>query len=141
MTRSGHTTGSSRDDWRMPDFAGNWAVFLDVDGTLLDIAQHPDSVAVSPALRDALARALEKIEGYARQRVNVDAERNPAMAHLFIINPLAGRGADNLFSTHPNTGNRIAQLMDIARHFGRATLAPASGPWDAPGERRKGPWG
>lgn len=90
---------------------------------------------------DALARALEKIEGYARQRVNVDAERNPAMAHLFIINPLAGRGADNLFSTHPNTGNRIAQLMDIAHHFGRATPASASGPWDAPRERRKGPWG
>ncbi len=90
---------------------------------------------------DALARALEKIEAYARQRVNVDAERNPAMAHLFIINPLAGRGADNLFSTHPNTRNRIAQLMEIARRFGRATPAPQGGPWDAPRERRKGPWG
>jgi heat shock protein HtpX len=88
----------------------------------------------------ALARALEKIEGYARQRVNMDAERNPAMAHLFIINPLAGRGADNLFSTHPNTRNRIAQLMEIARRFGGATAgAPgsSSGPWGA----RRGPWG
>jgi heat shock protein HtpX len=88
----------------------------------------------------ALARALEKIEGYARQRVNMDAERNPAMAHLFIINPLAGRGADNLFSTHPNTKNRIAQLMEIARRFGGATAnapGPNSGPWGA----RRGPWG
>jgi heat shock protein HtpX len=90
---------------------------------------------------DALARALEKIEGYARQRVNLDAERNPAMAHLFIINPLAGRGADNLFSTHPNTKNRIAQLMDIARRFGRVTPAPQIGPWDTPQTRRRGPWG
>jgi heat shock protein HtpX len=90
---------------------------------------------------DALARALEKIEGYARQRVNLDAERNPAMAHLFIINPLAGRGADNLFSTHPNTKNRIAQLMDIARRFGCATPAPQIGPWDTPQTRRRGPWG
>jgi heat shock protein HtpX len=90
---------------------------------------------------DALARALEKIEGYARQRVNLDAERNPAMAHLFIINPLAGRAADNLFSTHPNTKNRIAQLMDIARRFGRATPAPQIGPWDTPQTRRRGPWG
>ncbi len=72
---------------------------------------------------EALARALEKIETYARQRVNMDAERNPAMAHLFIINPLAGRGADNLFSTHPNTRNRIAQLLDIARRFGGPTTA------------------
>jgi heat shock protein HtpX len=88
----------------------------------------------------ALARALEKIEAYARQRVNVDAERNPAMAHLFIINPLAGAGADNLFSTHPSTRNRIAQLLDIARRFGGTTVAQPSaetGPW----ARRRGPWG
>lgn len=90
----------------------------------------------------ALARALEKIEAYARQRVNVDAERNPAMAHLFIINPLSGRGADNLFSTHPNTRNRIAQLMDIARRFGAPKPQPTSqlGPWAAP-RRARGPWG
>jgi heat shock protein HtpX len=90
---------------------------------------------------DALARALEKIEAYARQRVNVDAERNPAMAHLFIINPLAGHGADNLFSTHPNTRNRILQLMEIARRFGRATTPPTDGPWRRPTTRRGGPWG
>ncbi len=94
---------------------------------------------------EALASALQKIEAYARQRVNMDAERNPAMAHLFIINPLSGRGADNLFSTHPNTQNRIAQLIEIARHFGRATTAPPastpSGPWTNPPDRRRGPWG
>jgi len=94
---------------------------------------------------EALARALQKIEAYARQRVNMDAERNPAMAHLFIINPLSGRGRDNLFSTHPSTQNRIAQLMELAARFGRATpdpaarlgAAPGSGPWG----RRRGPWG
>jgi heat shock protein HtpX len=94
---------------------------------------------------EALARALEKIEAYARQRVNVDAERNPAMAHLFIINPLSGRGADNLFSTHPNTRNRIAQLSEIARRFGRpitsAQQASNTGPWGARSGRQKGPWG
>jgi heat shock protein HtpX len=94
---------------------------------------------------EALASALEKIENYARQRVNVDAERNPAMAHLFIINPLAGRGADNLFSTHPNTRNRITQLLQIAQRFGRPTKAPEatsqSGPWSNPSSRRRGPWG
>ena len=40
---------------------------------------------------------------------NPDAERNPATAHLFIINPLSGERMDNLFSTHPNTENRIAR--------------------------------
>jgi heat shock protein HtpX len=90
---------------------------------------------------EALARALQKIEGYARQRVNMDAERNPAMAHLFIINPLSGHGADNLFSTHPNTKNRIAQLMQMTARFGCPTPRPepsaAAGPWG----RKPGPWG
>ena len=92
---------------------------------------------------EALARALQKIEVYAKQRVNVDAERNPAMAHLFIINPLAGKGADNLFSTHPSTQNRIAHLMRMAAsRFGGARAAePAQrGPWSRPGAQR-GPWG
>jgi heat shock protein HtpX len=92
---------------------------------------------------ESLARALEKIEAYARQRINVDAERNPAMAHLFIINPLAGKGADNLFSTHPATRNRIAQLMEIARVVGRpfAPAAQQSPPRAQPWGRRRGPWG
>lgn len=90
---------------------------------------------------EALASALQKIEGYARQRVNMDAERNPAMAHLFIINPLSGHGADNLFSTHPNTRNRISALMDLARRFGRPTTSVQSGPWGAPTEPKRGPWG
>jgi heat shock protein HtpX len=90
---------------------------------------------------EALASALQKIEGYARQRVNEDAERNPAMAHLFIINPLSGHGADNLFSTHPSTKNRVTALMDLARRFGRPTIASQSGPWGAAPERKRGPWG
>jgi heat shock protein HtpX len=90
---------------------------------------------------EALARALQKIEAYARQRVNMDAERNPAMAHLFIINPLAGRGSDNLFSTHPNTQNRIAQLMQLAGRFGGATPTPQPSTNSVPWGRRRGPWG
>lgn len=95
---------------------------------------------------EALARALQKIEAYAKQRVNMDAERNPAMAHLFIINPLAGKGADNLFSTHPNTQNRIRELMQMAARFGgrRGQPAPAArpGPWGEKGSSaRPGPWG
>lgn len=90
---------------------------------------------------EALASALQKIEGYARQRVNEDAERNPEMAHLFIINPLSGHGADNLFSTHPNTKNRVTALMDLARRFAQPTIASQSGPWGAAPERKRGHWG
>ena len=61
-----------------------------------------------------LASALGKIARSASHVPNYDAERNPATAHMFIINPLTGAGVDNLFSTHPNTENRIAALQEIA---------------------------
>ena len=78
--------------------------------------------------------------------MNLQAERNPATAHMFIINPLAGRGADNLFSTHPSTQNRVAAL---SAKFGGRGPAPElvsprrnrpQGPWDKPQGRKPGPW-
>ncbi|MEQ1865061.1 MAG: zinc metalloprotease HtpX [Micropepsaceae bacterium] len=77
-----------------------------------------------------LASALERIHSSAARVVNVDAERNPATAHMFIINPLAGRGMDSLFSTHPSTADRIARLQDMAAGMqGAAQEAPRRGPW------------
>ncbi|QPH55738.1 zinc metalloprotease HtpX [Pontivivens ytuae] len=61
-----------------------------------------------------LANALRKIAGGAQRQEMETAEANPATAHMFIINPLSGRGADNLFSTHPNVNNRIDALMKLA---------------------------
>jgi len=93
---------------------------------------------------DWLASALAKIAGTAPRVENVDAERNPATAHLFIVNPLSGARMDNLFSTHPATENRIAALRAMV---GGLAARPASGSvprtgpagsWDA-GPR--GPWG
>jgi heat shock protein HtpX len=62
----------------------------------------------------ALASALHKIATLAGRQVNVAAERNPAMAHMYIVNPLSGQRMDNLFSTHPDTGNRIQALQRLA---------------------------
>src|SRR6478736_8518745 len=58
---------------------------------------------------EPLARALEKIEAYAKQ---VPMNINPAQAQAYIINPLTGRKVQyaNLFSTHPPTADRIARL-------------------------------
>lgn len=104
-----------------------------------------------------LASALKKIAAAAQRIHSPQAERNPATAHMFIINPLSGERMDNLFSTHPDTGNRIAALEKMARDgvglepraqaprrpdtpparpemSGRATDngASPSGPWGAP---------
>ena len=65
-----------------------------------------------------LAAALHKINQLSRRYISQTAERNPATAHLFIINPLNGQGVDNLFSTHPNAGNRIRALEKQGRSMG-----------------------
>jgi heat shock protein HtpX len=104
-----------------------------------------------------LASALRKIHALARGIPNETAEAVPASAHLFIVNPLTGRGFDNFFMTHPSIENRIAELERLAQEMAAAgTLAPppgmsggiasGSGPWeggvrqDRPGGAR-GPWG
>ncbi len=65
-----------------------------------------------------LASALEKIQAAAGKIDNQPAERNPATAHMFIINPLHAHKADSLFSTHPNTANRVARLRKMAGEMG-----------------------
>ena len=55
-----------------------------------------------------LASALRKLHT-ASQRVPMDA--TPATAHMFIVNPLFGRGGiTSLFSTHPPMEERIKRL-------------------------------
>jgi heat shock protein HtpX len=112
----------------------------------------------------ALASALNKISQLAQRTVNVQAERNPAQAHMYIFNPLSGQRMDNLFSTHPDVGNRIAALQRIAgemqvdrtgrrpearqprsdfgapRNNGNAWRVPPTGGVESGGGAR-GPWG
>ena len=99
-----------------------------------------------------LSSALDKIARSAGRIVNEDAERNPATAHLFIINPLSGQRMDNLFSTHPATENRIAALEQMAGEMRAAPPAreaapePQPRPSQAPHtpqapKGRTGPWG
>lgn len=61
----------------------------------------------------SLANALRKLE-YASRRMPLEA--NPSTAHLFIVNPLSGKGMVNLFSTHPPIEERVARLESMARH-------------------------
>ncbi len=68
----------------------------------------------------ALAGALKKIEAFAKGIDNPAAENNPALAHMFIINPLHAHARDALFSTHPATANRIAALMAMGARGGAA---------------------
>ncbi len=71
-----------------------------------------------------LASALAKLQSGAERIDNVDAERNPATAHLFIVNPLHARSHDSLFSTHPDMNERIRRLQAMA-----GGAAPSRNPW------------
>lgn len=88
----------------------------------------------------ALASALAKIEQVAGRVPNMPAENAPATAHMFIINPLHLRAVDGLFSTHPNTKNRIAKLQEMAEAGGMRGGAPSRSPFD-PQSSAQGPWG
>jgi heat shock protein HtpX len=72
-----------------------------------------------------LAAALEKIEAFSKRIDYGAAERNPATAHMFIINPLHAHAVDSLFSTHPKTANRVAALQRMAG----VAQGQARGPW------------
>ena len=65
-----------------------------------------------------LASALEKIEYYAVHGAPLP-EATPATAHMCIINPLTGRDISfkSLFSTHPDTQERIARLREQAQRM------------------------
>ena len=101
-----------------------------------------------------LASALQRIQAGAASIDNVAAERNPATAHMFIINPLHAHKRDSLFATHPATENRVAALQQMAgpgagsprRAASSSSKQPSKQPWGRKSETRgsggkAGPWG
>ena len=62
----------------------------------------------------ALASALRKIHNYAHRVPMETAEQHPETAQMMIINPLSAEGIKGLFSTHPQTEERVARLMAMA---------------------------
>jgi trehalose 6-phosphate phosphatase len=72
-----------------PAPAENWALFLDLDGTLLDIAETPDAIVVPHALIPALKSAAAWLDGAlaivsGRTLRNIDALLSP------LVLPCAG---------------------------------------------------
>ncbi|MEI6125090.1 MAG: zinc metalloprotease HtpX [Pseudomonadota bacterium] len=57
-----------------------------------------------------LARALGKLSAAGR---HLPMQANPATSHMFIVNPLSGKGLIKLFSTHPPIEERIERLNSM----------------------------
>ena len=82
-----------------PDAAARWALFLDVDGTLVEIAPEPDAVVVTPRLiavlgrlQDALGGALALVSG--RTVARLDSLFAPLRLPAAGNHGLERRGAD-----------------------------------------------
>ncbi|SES09696.1 heat shock protein HtpX [Tranquillimonas rosea] len=94
-----------------------------------------------------LASALERIQQGASRIDNDAAERNPATAHMFIINPLHAHKRDSLFATHPATENRVAELRRMSGGGSAPRTSEQGTPWGkaAPSQpdpqHTRGPWG
>ena len=67
-----------------------------------------------------LASALIKIS--EAKRVGLTVKVNPAISHLWIINPLKRGTLEELFSTHPPVEKRVERLKKIAREMGMYVL-------------------
>lgn len=63
----------------------------------------------------SLASALQKLQDYSKVR---PMEVNPAVSHLFIVNPLGKIDFASFFASHPPTEKRIERLNEIARRTG-----------------------
>lgn len=59
----------------------------------------------------ALASALRKLEAW---KLRLPFHAHPAMAHMYIVNPLSASTIAGLFSTHPPAAQRIARLERMA---------------------------
>ena len=66
-----------------------------------------------------LADGLEKIEYYVTHSQETLPSAKPATANMYIVNPFEGTGKalTKLFSTHPDTAERIARLREQAREM------------------------
>lgn len=73
-----------------------------------------------------LASALGRLGQLSGRIDNIAVERNPATAHMFIVNPLHMKAYDSLFATHPPIEKRIAALREMA---GAGAPHSSAGPW------------
>ncbi|MDB9346959.1 zinc metalloprotease HtpX [Nodularia spumigena] len=64
----------------------------------------------------ALAQALQRLEATAKQ---LPLNANPAFEPLLIINPISGKFLGNLFSSHPDTETRVAELLKLEQELPR----------------------
>lgn len=100
----------------IPSIQRDWALFLDLDGTLIELAATPDSVVAPPGtaqrlekVRDALAGALAIVSG--RPIAELDRILHPFRSAAAGLHGLEWRGADGI----REATSFDSQVLDPAR--------------------------
>ena len=98
----------------LPAWDPEWALFLDVDGTLLEIESHPDDVRAGPRLKRLLERvsgalggALALVSG--RAIASLDAIFSPLVLPTAGLHGLERRGADGQVHYPAGFASRMAR--------------------------------
>jgi trehalose 6-phosphate phosphatase len=114
--------------WPALEAGPGWAFFLDVDGTLLEYADHPGGVQVSPELAETLARLVDASAG-AVALISGRAVSDVDRLFAPLVFPAAGqhgaerRRADGIYHRHPVLADGLRRVAGelagfTARHPG-----------------------
>ncbi len=121
------TRTSDSQDMTLPAASKNWALFLDIDGTLLDLAPTPDAVVVPSGLLHILEGVSEALEGAA---AFVSGRPIEWIDRLFrpLCWPAAGQhGAEIRLSWHDAVQSTV-EVPDLSHLRARAAAIAASIP-------------
>ncbi len=105
-----------------PPLKATDALFLDIDGTLVDLAPAPDRVDIDPALRSTLA-AVARALGGALALVTGRSIRNADGLFPGLALPIAGqhgcerRSADGAMHLHTSHAGTLDRLRDLVSAF------------------------
>ncbi|MEX0387313.1 trehalose-phosphatase [Spiribacter onubensis] len=99
-----------------------WALFLDFDGTLVEIAEHPDAVTVPDALPGLLTALVERLSGAVaivsgRDLAGLDALLDGALPAMAGIHGLERRDGQGRLYRPVDHSERFSEVRAALRHF------------------------
>ena len=114
----------------LPRFDPNWALFLDFDGTLAEIADTPERVTIEARLRPRLGAVHEALDGAiaiisGRPIAEIDAFLDPLVLPVAGLHGIERRTAEGSIVRAPAAN----ELLDEARHKLAGLAEAVPGVW------------
>jgi trehalose 6-phosphate phosphatase len=110
------------DKTKLPEFKPDWAFFLDVDGTLLELASHPDAVVLKPQLTETLDLLRMSINGAiafisGRSIIDVDNLFKPLRLPIAGQHGLERRDYQNEIHYHKSPNGEMKNARQVLSSF------------------------